>query len=345
MEEKFPDSNEIKSISSTSEENLISSLKIKSNSKLKCLLCISALFSSKFDLMVHFKKFHSKIKSFMCEICDSFFPVNCIFPYEISIIKKHWKTAHPNYPQLQGLIASEFDLFGDNIDIENKIAKEISFVHFNSFKKLDKSVSGVSFTLQVQKAKKRKEILLSNEKNKIRKDETGRVITDVPKTYPCSFCPTLMASYTNLKKHINECHEKEPQYKCKLCSQIFWKQKELRRHRKYQHGIEEKITLTMCHLCGKQINQKDMKVHHLFVHSDKRDHVCDVCGTGFKVRNQLDIHMRRAHSEERPYRCKICFKTFKLPRSVRDHLRKTHKMMNLPKSVDADANYPVERIY
>ena len=322
---------------------------MKSKEKLKCLLCISAMFNSKLELMIHFKKCHSKIRSLVCEICSCYFPVNCIYPFEISLLKKHWKVCHSDLPILQGLLSSDLDLYSGHKDTDNKIAREVNSLALKNFKRDDELVNRILLTLQLQKAKKRKDLLILNEKQKLQKDEIERVINEqkvcVPRTYPCSMCSVVMLSHTNLKKHTNECHEKEPQYKCKLCREVFWKQKELRRHKKIDHGIEEKVTWSMCTQCGKQIHLKAMKRHLLFVHSDKREFVCEVCGRGFKANQHLDLHMRRAHSDQQPFRCKVCFKTFKLAGSVREHLKKVHKMVNLPRYTDADPNYPVEKLY
>ena len=46
---------------------------------------------------------------------------------------------------------------------------------------------------------------------------------------------------------------------------------------------------------------------------------CDICGTGFSNRGNLNTHMKRAHKGEKPYACQFCCERFGHQTQLRRH--------------------------
>lgn len=54
------------------------------------------------------------------------------------------------------------------------------------------------------------------------------------------------------------------------------------------------------------------------IHINARNHVCDLCGKGFKFVTSLKKHAT-VHSQERNFECQICRKKFKTIAALRQH--------------------------
>lgn len=71
---------------------------------------------------------------------------------------------------------------------------------------------------------------------------------------------------------------------------------------------------------------------HASVHSDARNHECNVCGKRFKSKEANRVH-QRVHTEERPYACHICSRAFRYNCGLKAHLERGHDPgeLNQPK--------------
>ena len=294
--------------------------------KYKCYFCVIMTFNNETELLLHMEEHHKTMKSLQCTICNCYFPLYCALPTEVFLLHRHWDLYHPNYPQLQGLLPSEFNIFRNTEEVSDYIAIEISPVKFDYFRNMKKEVEMI---LDKEETDKK----LNNLNRNIRNLKT---IKDRPtETVICNICnKSITSGY--IKKHIQSVHEKKCIFKCKICEEKFLRAKQLAKHRRLAHGINN---LKMCDLCGKEVT--DMKKHHISKHSNQRDHVCHICGDAFKFISAVKSHVMRVHGTERKYRCKMCTKSFKTANCAREHLKKYHKMKDIPRDIDFEDN-PIE---
>ena len=58
------------------------------------------------------------------------------------------------------------------------------------------------------------------------------------------------------------------------------------------------------------------QAHRKKTHANEKPHRCTLCDKTFKIKSQLDIHIRHNHTHERPYKCDVCPKGIKITCSV-----------------------------
>ncbi|XP_050417534.1 zinc finger protein 626 [Patella vulgata] len=178
------------------------------------------------------------------------------------------------------------------------------------------------------------------------------------KEIQCQFCTRKFKSVKVYRVHLNAKHwncdwstideefhrNKEFKYSCSTCSKPFKTEALLNRHEK-THLKGEK---TKCDICNKVMTQKCLRKHRQIHTGDRRQYVCEYCGSVFKdpgclrshlfkhtgVKNiacefcdykccrksSMRSHFLIMHSKDRKYQCEHCGKKFPRPGGLRVHL-------------------------
>lgn len=76
----------------------------------------------------------------------------------------------------------------------------------------------------------------------------------------------------------------------------------------------------VCDVCGRGFRRKSMLVYHKWSHSDEPKFKCETCGKAFQHPNGLYFH-RRWHTDLRPFSCPVCPKAFLDKFGLERHLR------------------------
>ena len=114
------------------------------------------------------------------------------------------------------------------------------------------------------------------------------------------FCELCGNSYTNLKSHVTQVHEKvDYQLPCPHCDVKLRDKATLKRHIELYHVKDP------CPDCGKVIPRANMRRHKAVWHDAERKFKCDVCGKSFIKSQGLRDH-KNIHTGEKPYKCKYC---------------------------------------
>ncbi|KAK3605441.1 hypothetical protein CHS0354_007524 [Potamilus streckersoni] len=158
----------------------------------------------------------------------------------------------------------------------------------------------------------------SGELDEVRCNQCGKVFSDRPhlkrhllshekkdvKLHSCSVCDKSLQSKRALENHM-KVHN--PEYPCTFegCDEQFTTDYHRQVHIKSHYSKE-----VMCTYCGKVCKSRGALNHHeKTIHTDKRPHVCQVCGEKFKTKDVLERHTRR-HNDTKHYMCEICGKGF-----------------------------------
>ncbi|XP_045538944.1 zinc finger protein 470 [Papilio machaon] len=197
-----------------------------------------------------------------------------------------------------------------------------------------------SLGLAMHRTMMHKDLDLSKEKSE--KVSDGDEVDD--KGRYCADCEVHFMSEEAWKRHLVTSVKHVPSYifnnGCRVCGEIFNNPEELRIHHRQKHARKRPTNYgkkpsnhdnkwpTNCEHCSEEIpNAREYWVHFRRVHPDKtypipKNHICDVCGKGFRGNAFLAYH-KRTHSEERAFKCPQCPKAFHNRINLQMHAR-TH---------------------
>ena len=138
-----------------------------------------------------------------------------------------------------------------------------------------------------------------------------------PKKHLCNQCGRIFQTGGVLDRHIAVEHDKI-RYECEACDKSFRTVFQYRKHRRYDHLLDEnnekvEKELFKCDLCDREFDRPNsIKRHMRSVHQKGKHYICEFCSKVFYNGGSYTRH-RRVHTNERPYTCIYCITaSFKL---------------------------------
>lgn len=137
----------------------------------------------------------------------------------------------------------------------------------------------------------------------------------------CRICDagqfTCRASRTQheIKMHRNK---QTKMYECVDCGISFPSITKFHLHNVRQHLIKKPY---ICDVCGKGFTIKDNLKSHSTLHTDERPFKCELCPNYYKSIYQRNRHVKLRHTLERRFKCDQCAKTYKDSTDLRRHRR------------------------
>lgn len=133
---------------------------------------------------------------------------------------------------------------------------------------------------------------------------------------PCMMCGKKCLNLASLQNHIKNIHEAE-QFKCTQCDFQGIK-RHLDKHIKKQHSEE----VFQCTRCQKILKSKSTLKEHMWIHTDHRRFICDICGMRFKRTSNYHGHMK-SHQDKK-FQCQLCGNFFLRKRYLAVHEQTIH---------------------
>ena len=272
----------------------------------------------------HLEKCQKDGLVFRCELCGTNF---------VSAIgkSKHMKRVH-NQKDSDSPGANEEKHFLHHCPFES------TDVRFQSIKELkdhikenhpdkDKSCIGCGFNCDTR------EKLMDH----IQEHETGS--NEARNLYTCEHCQSKFLSEYVMLTHKRNVHSLSESLSCEICGKEFKNSKflanHIERHQKEQlvGGPESNTDEFICQLlvpekgdvpCGKTFKLKNNLERHIKTsHMNIKQHQCNDCGKKFVDSTRLKEH-RWIHTDHRPIKCTLCDKGFRHQNHLRHHMAKIH---------------------
>ncbi|XP_041364196.1 zinc finger protein 571-like isoform X1 [Gigantopelta aegis] len=145
--------------------------------------------------------------------------------------------------------------------------------------------------------------------------------------FRCQICKSSFRQQRLYYSHMDN-HQK---YDCKDCSRPFTCWRDLRRHRKIEHGekYEAKLKSYECEDCHRKFLKENQLEIHRRIHTGERPLQCSLCQLFFRTQKALHKHKQTyKHSllagdtvKERKYLCSQCGKAYFRKQALQRHLK------------------------
>lgn len=133
----------------------------------------------------------------------------------------------------------------------------------------------------------------------------------------CHICKKFVKEYC-LKMHM-KMHNNIKISKCTVCGEKFKHYFQKRKHEVEVHNISP--TIYPCKLCGEKFfNTNRRSIHYRKIHLQLNKYVCQFCNQSFFTGGELKNHLA-VHSNERNHKCELCGRLFKRKKTLADHVK------------------------
>jgi len=128
-------------------------------------------------------------------------------------------------------------------------------------------------------------------------------------SFPCSYCPSVMARKSDLRYHINKQHSRQIEpLPCNKCDE----------------GFPDKYVHFSSLLRIISLNSRYALRMHGKTHKGQTIHSCTNCEFSANTSQQLEDHMNK-HRGTRPFQCSECGLMFAARADLRAHVTRTHR--------------------
>ena len=148
------------------------------------------------------------------------------------------------------------------------------------------------------------------------------VITDNHLCKNCEQCGETFNEPLDFENHLHLCLKDLKEFVCKFCDTKWVSHLSLELHLASEH----KKLMTACDICGHTSKTKNsLFLHKKRVHERKYDHICHLCGKGFRAPYALQEHLERIHGEGEPkHKCDTCGKKYWTAHNLTTHIESAH---------------------
>ncbi|CAF1459032.1 unnamed protein product [Rotaria sordida] len=140
--------------------------------------------------------------------------------------------------------------------------------------------------------------------------------------YQCTICNFRFTQSNSLKAHMLTHQAEKPSFPCSYCPSVMARKSDLRYHIGKQHARQSEPL--SCTKCDEDFPDKYSLRMHGKTHKGQTIHSCTHCEFSANTSQQLDDHMNK-HRGTRPFQCSECGLMFAARADLRAHVTRTHR--------------------
>ncbi|XP_053694394.1 zinc finger and BTB domain-containing protein 49-like isoform X2 [Sabethes cyaneus] len=142
-------------------------------------------------------------------------------------------------------------------------------------------------------------------------------------SHVCEICANKFATSSGLKEHMLTIHQPREKglMQCPECSKWLMNNRCLKVH--MQLHSKENVQCDQCSYTTKK--QSLLRRHKITHHQEERPFYCGKCGSTFKHKRSLTVHISTKHGKEKHnYKCNFCDRTFASSTNFYTHRKNRH---------------------
>lgn len=145
-----------------------------------------------------------------------------------------------------------------------------------------------------------------------------KVLHEDNQEHKCDECNKIFKSKSSLATHVKMIHERACQQVCDICAKMFSSRSSLQSHYRsfHQYNANEAVE---CQVCGSILKDKYNHKRHMQRHMESCI-PCDICGKECPNTKALRMHKKRSHFDKRDHLCGVCGKGFKRKIVLKEHM-------------------------
>ena len=145
------------------------------------------------------------------------------------------------------------------------------------------------------------------------------------KQFKCSICDDIFKTSRERQSHFASNHKGMKPYKCPKCEDKFEKCWERKRHIASNHEVEKPYKCPSCDDKFKTLREK--KSHFNSNHKGEKPYRCPSCESQFYEPSNLKEHISGVHEKNKPFLCESCPSAFARHSGLLLHIREVHKKL------------------
>ena len=146
-------------------------------------------------------------------------------------------------------------------------------------------------------------------------------------SFTCATCKKVFSCQSSLSRHIKQVHDKIKNHKCPQCEWKFSTKSDVNRHVKQVHDNKKDHKCSRSGCNAEFTVKSDLTNHIKFKHNNIRNFKCEYpnCGEKFHDAGKLRRH-EKIHTDEKNYHCEYdgCNMGFKLKENLDRHVKDVH---------------------
>lgn len=282
----------------------------------KCDYCCASL-PSKPKLLEHFADRHfankhnimSELMKIKCPTCKERFLSKSKLAFHLKTKHKEFNCCHCN---------KQFRSSSGYSTHQKQCMAKQTFDKYSKYV-TDADQKSDLFECKICKCNFIKMVYLMEHMEMVHSDKNSQFMTPTPISKPnCSICKESFSSRATLAQHDKRVHKDKRIFKCKKCKEEFVGKVFYRKHMRLSKCVNA-TQQYQCTVCSKIFTRNSNLRKHYNQHLTNKVYECDHCTKTFTLKSTLLLHLKKGNHQT-IFQCEFCLRFLKKASALKTHL-------------------------